>query len=59
MKYGREVLNFDELLAITTIDNEVSEKLLLKLGFVFQQINETPQGEKLKLFLVDLQEKER
>jgi RimJ/RimL family protein N-acetyltransferase len=55
MKYGRDVLNFGELLAITTIDNEVSEKLLLKLGFVFQQINQTPEGEKLKLFRVGLQ----
>jgi RimJ/RimL family protein N-acetyltransferase len=56
MKYGRDVLNFDKLLAITTIDNEVSEKLLLKLGFVFQHINEAPGGEKLKLFRVGLQD---
>jgi RimJ/RimL family protein N-acetyltransferase len=59
MKHGRDVLNFNELLAITSIDNEVSGKLLLKLGFVFQQINETPDGEKLKLFHVDLLNNDR
>jgi RimJ/RimL family protein N-acetyltransferase len=55
---GRKVLKFSELLAITSMDNEVSEKLLLKLGFVFGCVTEMPDGEKLKLFRVDLQNKE-
>ena len=54
MSYGREKLGFTELLAITSLDNEVSERLLLKLGFVFEGIKETPDSEKLKLFRAEL-----
>ena len=54
MGYGREMLNFTELLAITSVDNEVSEKLLTKLGFGFEGIREMPDGENLKLFRAEL-----
>ena len=54
MGYGRDVLKFGELLAIASMDNEVSEKLLLKLGFVLDGIKEMPGGEKLKLFRAEL-----
>ena len=54
LKFGRETLNFTELLAITTFDNEPSQKLLAKLGFVFEEIAEMPDGEEVKLFRADL-----
>lgn len=54
LKYGRDTLEFSELLAIASIDNEVSEKLLTKLGFVFEGVKEMPDGEQLKLFRADL-----
>jgi RimJ/RimL family protein N-acetyltransferase len=54
MDYGRVMLNFKELLAITTLDNEISEKLLLKLEFVFQQIDDMENGEQLKRFGIEL-----
>jgi len=50
MKYGREVLNFERVLAITSLDNESSGKLLLKLGFTFNKIIDTPEGERLNLY---------
>jgi RimJ/RimL family protein N-acetyltransferase len=54
LKYGRERLNFTEVLAITTIDNEVSGKLLQKLGFAFEKQTETPEGEILNLYRIGL-----
>jgi RimJ/RimL family protein N-acetyltransferase len=50
LKYGREVLNFERVLAITSLDNESSGKLLLKLGFTFNKIIDTPEGERLNLY---------
>lgn len=51
MRYGTDVLNFKKVLAITSQDNEASEKLLDKLGFKFESLVELPQtAEKLKLF---------
>ena len=50
MKYGREVLGFDKVFAITSLDNEISGKLLAKLGFDFERLIEMPAGEQLKLF---------
>ncbi|MBA3769757.1 MAG: GNAT family N-acetyltransferase [Blastocatellia bacterium] len=50
MKYGREVLGFDEVLAITSLDNDASAKLLTKLGFTFDKIIDL-NGEPLKLFV--------
>lgn len=54
LQYGRETLGFTHVLAITSQDNDVSGKLLTKLGFVFGGIYETPDGERLKLFEKDL-----
>ncbi len=49
LEFGRKVLGFSCVLAITSIDNDVSGRLLKKLGFTFQEIIE--QGEeKLKLY---------
>ena len=51
MKYGREVLGLQRVLAITTQDNESSIKLLSKLGFEFERFIKLPHDEnELKLF---------
>jgi [ribosomal protein S5]-alanine N-acetyltransferase len=51
IKYGKEQLSIDKLVAITTIDNLNSEKVLLKLGFSFDSlIIENNASEELKLF---------
>lgn len=50
MKYGRETLGFDHLLAITSLDNDVSGRLLEKLGFTFTGLIDSPENEKLRLF---------
>ena len=50
MRYGRERLGFSTVLAITTLDNEASGRLLKKIGFAFDKTIETPEGETLKLF---------
>lgn len=52
MKYGRETLGFDRVLAITTLDNDASIRLLERLGFVFEKIIDSA-GEKLMLFASD------
>ena len=49
MNYGREVLGFKRVLAITSLDNESSGRLLGKLGFKFDGVK-TIGGEELKLF---------
>jgi len=49
MQYGRETLGFATVLAITSQDNEVSGKLLEKLGFKFDRLIESGD-ETLKLF---------
>ena len=54
LQFARETLGFTELLAITSIDNEVSGKLLEKLGFVFEKSTETADGEQLNLYKIDL-----
>ena len=54
MNYGRETLGFTELLAITTVDNLPSQKLLEKLGFVFDELKEMPDGERLNVFRANL-----
>lgn len=49
MEYGREVLGFGEVLAITSLDNHASGHLLEKLGFRF--VEEISSGdEKLRLY---------
>ena len=50
MEYGRDVLGFDEVFAITSLDNDASEKLLTKLGFTFDETIDL-NGEPLKLFV--------
>ena len=50
MDFGRDKLGFTKVLAITSQDNDVSGKLLEKLGFHFEQIFTSPEGEDLKLF---------
>lgn len=50
LEHGREKLGFTKVLAITSQDNEVSGKLLEKLGFTFDRIFTSPEGEELKLF---------
>ena len=53
MEYGRNVLGFGRVLAITTKDNESSGRLLEKLGFELEGL--TGSGdEELKLFSSDL-----
>lgn len=49
MRYGREHLGFDEVYAITTLDNDASGKLLTKLGFAFIE-NIESGDEILKLY---------
>jgi RimJ/RimL family protein N-acetyltransferase len=49
MRHGREVLEFSDVLAITSLDNDVSGHLLKKLGFEFARVIDSG-GEKLKLF---------
>lgn len=50
MDYGREVLEFKNVYAITSLDNIASEKLLQKLGFDLEAVRDMPDGEKLKIF---------
>jgi RimJ/RimL family protein N-acetyltransferase len=54
MAHGRDQLGFSEVLAITTLDNEASGKLLEKIGFSFDKTIDTPEGETLKLFRVKM-----
>ena len=49
MKYGRETLGFDEVWAITSVDNEASGRLLEKLGFTFKE-NIESGADTVKLF---------
>lgn len=53
MKYGRERLRFSRVLAITTMDNRSSGRLLEKIGLIFEHEVEIG-GETLKLFSADL-----
>lgn len=51
MKYGREKLNLQKVLAITTRDNQSSIRLLEKLGFQFERLIKLPNDEtQLNLF---------
>jgi [ribosomal protein S5]-alanine N-acetyltransferase len=51
IQYGKEQLSIDKIVAITTIDNLNSEKVLLKLGFSFDSlIKENNASEELKFF---------
>ena len=50
LEYGRDHLAFTTVFAITSQDNDVSGKLLEKLGFTLERIYTSPDGEDLKLF---------
>ncbi len=50
LEYGQKTLGFTRVLAITSQDNEISGKLLEKLGFAFEGMLPTTDGEELKLF---------
>ncbi len=49
LRYGRDVLKMTRILAITSLDNHASGKLLEKLGFTYDETIES-NGEQLKLF---------
>ena len=53
LRYGADTLNFDRVLAITSLDNDVSGRLLVKLGFALEGEIES-EGETLKLYSCDL-----
>jgi RimJ/RimL family protein N-acetyltransferase len=54
MKYGREVLGLKRVLAITSLDNESSIRLLGKLGFGYEGLKKLPDStEEIKLFSFD------
>ncbi len=50
MKFGKQVLNFERVVAITTQNNIRSGKLLEKIGFNFEKLIDMPSNEVLKLF---------
>ena len=50
LRYGRVDLGINTVLAITSPDNEISGKVLGKLGFRFDRLIEMPDGEVLRLY---------
>lgn len=51
MEYGKTVLGLDRIVAITSVDNEVSAKLLEKLGLRFEKmIKLSDDGDLVRLF---------
>jgi RimJ/RimL family protein N-acetyltransferase len=55
LQYGKETFLLDKIVAFTTIDNTNSQKVLLKLGFVFEELIKFPNDpEELKLFSINL-----
>ena len=54
LAYGRDTLGFSHVLAITSLDNDASGRLLEKLGFVFSESLEMPAGDTVKLFEIEL-----
>lgn len=54
MRFGRETLGFGRVLAITSLDNDGSGRLLEKLGFTFNSLISLPHdNEELKLYVCD------
>ena len=52
---ARERLKLERVLAITSLDNEASIKLLERLGFRFESVITAPAtGEQVKLFAIDV-----
>lgn len=55
LDYGKSVLGFKRVLAVTTKDNIASGKLLVKLGFKFERMAKlSPEADESKLFSSDL-----
>lgn len=51
MKYGQETFRLDRIVAITSLDNDASIKLLQRMGFTFEGIiNLAKDREQVKLF---------
>ena len=54
MRYARDILQLDRILAITSPDNEASGKLLGKIGLRFQRmIRLSEEADEVKLFSTD------
>lgn len=54
LEYGKTSLGFNLVRAITSQDNDASGKLLGKLGFAYDGIEEMPDGEMLKMYSITL-----
>jgi RimJ/RimL family protein N-acetyltransferase len=55
LAYGQREFGLTRIVAITTIDNELSVRLLIRLGFVFEKLIQLPNdSEELKLFAVNI-----
>jgi len=55
MTYARETLALNRILAITSLDNEASGRLLEKIGLRFDRIIKfSAEGEELKLFVSEI-----
>lgn len=55
MAYGQEVLGLERIVAITTLDNDRSARLLEKLGLRFERLVRYPDdGQEIRLFAVDV-----
>lgn len=55
LEYGRTVLNLERVLAITSPNNESSERLLLKIGFGFERVMKLSEdADEIKLFSSEL-----
>lgn len=59
MAYGTEILALPRLVAITSVDNHRSARLLEKLGLRFERLVRYPGEEQdIRLFAVDLENEE-
>jgi [ribosomal protein S5]-alanine N-acetyltransferase len=56
LQYGEENLKLTKIVAITTLDNHHSQKLLIKLGFSFVEIVPYGESEEVKLFSLNLKQ---
>ena len=55
MDYARNVVGLERVVAITSVDNESSARLLEKIGLRFEKVVRlTPDGEKIRLFAWEL-----
>ncbi|HYK71724.1 MAG TPA: GNAT family N-acetyltransferase [Pseudoneobacillus sp.] len=55
VQYGKQAFSLHKIVAITTLDNVNSQKLLIKLGFHFDSLIKMPhETEELKLFTKNL-----